>query len=140
MIQSLTNNPPVVGSKVTERSVTACVILMTFSFSCPCNSQEKYTFGVGGDSCVSYVSHVTAWSDKWASRTPPEDRQDSQSTIYLEWLLGFISGYNATLNDPTERVQVDVDAVDRYVRWWCGQNRAGNISSAVQRFLNGDVP
>jgi hypothetical protein len=136
MVQTLTNNPPVIGSKMMEQLVTAFLIFVALCFSSPCNSQERYTFGVGGDSCVSYVSHVTTSPGKLVSRATPDDRQDLQSTIYLEWLLGFISGYNATLNDPTERVQVDVAAVDLYVRWWCGQNRASNISTAVQRFLN----
>jgi hypothetical protein len=140
MVQALTNNPFVIGRKMIEHSVAACLILVALCFSSPCNSQEIYTFGVGGDSCVSYISHVTTSPGKLVSRTAPDDRQDLQSTIYFEWLLGFISGYNATVNDPTERVQTDMATVDRYVRWWCGQNRASNISAAVQRFLNGDVP
>jgi hypothetical protein len=115
---------------------TACLILAALCFSSPCNSQEIYTVGVGGDLCVSYISHVTTSPGKLVSRSALDDRQDLQSTIYREWLLGFISGYNATLNDRTERVQVDVAAVELYVRWWCGQNRASNIATGVQRFLN----
>jgi hypothetical protein len=136
MVQALPNNPFVVGSKTIEYLVTACLVFVTLCFSNPCNSEEIYAFGVGADSCVSYVSHATASPEKLISRTAPDDRQDLQSTIYLEWLLGFISGYNATLNDPTDRVQVDVAAVDLYVRWWCGQNRTSNISTAIQRYLN----
>jgi hypothetical protein len=136
MVQALANNPLVIGSKMIERLVTACLVLVAFCFSSPGNSQEIYTFGVGGDSCVSYISHVTTSPGKLVSRTALDDRQDLQSTIYREWLLGFISGYNATLNDPTERVQVDVAAVELYVRWWCVQNRASNMATAVQRFLN----
>jgi hypothetical protein len=114
-------------------SVTLCV-------SSTCNSQEKFALGVGGDSCPSYTSHVIASLPKITSRAASDNREELQSAIYLEWLLGFISGYNATLTDPTARVQADVAAVDRYVRWWCGQNRSGNISLAVQQYLKGDVP
>jgi hypothetical protein len=140
MVLTLTNILRVIGSKTIEQRVTACLILVTLFFSTPCNSQELHTLGVGGDSCVSYVSHVMTSPGKLVSHAAPDDRKDLQSTIYIEWLLGFVTGYNAALNDPTERVQVDAAAVDRYVRWWCGQNRASNISTAVQRFLNGDVP
>jgi hypothetical protein len=108
--------------------------------SSPCNSNDIYMFGVGGDSCVSFVANVMISPGKPVDRFALDDRQALQSTIYREWLLGFISGHNATLNDPTQRVQVDPDAVDRYVRWWCGQNRTSNISMAVQRFLNGADP
>ena len=138
MVQAFTNNPPVIGHKMIES--LAAGLIFTLCFSSPCNSEELHAFGVGGDSCVSYISHVTTSPGKLVSRTALDDRQDLQSTIYIEWLLGFVTGYNAALNDPTERVQVDAAAVDRYVRWWCGQNRASNISTAVQRFLNGDVP
>jgi hypothetical protein len=136
MVQALTNNPLVIGRKMMEHLATACLILAALCFSSPCNSQEIYTSGVGGDSCVSYISHVTTQAGKLVSGPALDDRQDLQSTIYREWLLGFINGYNATVNVPAERVQVDVAAVDLYVRWWCGQNRASNISAAVQRFLN----
>jgi hypothetical protein len=115
------------------------LVSATLWFSSPCYSQP-YTLGVGTDSCVSYISHVIASPGKLVGRTASDDQQELQSTIYLEWLLGFITGYNATLTNPTERVQADVAAVDRYVRWWCGQNRAGNIATAVQRYLDGDVP
>jgi hypothetical protein len=136
MVQALTNNPLVIGRKMMEHLATASLILAALCFSSPCNSQEIYTSGVGGDSCVSYISHVTTQAGKLVSHPTLDDRQDFQSTIYREWLLGFISGYNATVNDPTERVQADVAVIDRYVRWSCGQNPASNISSAIQRFLN----
>lgn len=140
MVHALMNSSLVIRRRMIEHLVPASLAFIALCFSSPCSSQEIYTLGVGKDSCVSYVSRVTATPGKLVSRPAPDDRQDLQSTIYLEWLLGFVSGYNATLNDPAERVQVDVAAVDRYVRWWCGQNRASNISTAVQRFLNGDVP
>jgi hypothetical protein len=134
MVQAVTNNPPVIGHKMMES--LAAGLIFALCFSSPCNSEELYAFGVGGDSCVSYISQTTTPPGKLMSRTALDDRQDLQSTIYFQWLLGFISGYNATLTDPTERVQADVAAVDRYVRWWCGQNRMSTISAAVQRYLN----
>jgi hypothetical protein len=72
MVQALTDNPRVVGNKMMEHLVTACLIFVALCFSSPCNSQEKYTFGVGGDSCVSYVSHVTISPGKLVSRTAPD--------------------------------------------------------------------
>lgn len=140
MVQALMNSPLIIRRKMIKHLIPASLAFLTFCFSSPCRSKEIYTFGVGKDSCVSYVSRIAASPGNLVGRPAPDDRQDLQSTIYLEWLLGFVSGYNATLNDPTRRVQVDEVAVDRYVRWWCGQNRAGNISAAVQQFLDGDVP
>src|SRR5580704_7307988 len=140
MVQDSTKNRPVFRSKVIELLVAATLLFLTLCFSSPCSSQERHTVGVGGDSCVSYVSQATTSPGKLVGRSALDERQDFQSTVYREWLLGFISGYNTTLKSPTERVQVDAAAVDRYVRWWCGQNRASNISTAVQRFLDGDVP
>ena len=81
-------------------------------------SQTIYAFGVGTDSCGAYISHIVAPPGKSISRTAPDDNKDyySKSTTYLEWLLGFITGYNAAVSDPDRRIQLDIAAVDLHVR------------------------
>jgi hypothetical protein len=96
-----------------------------FCFPNVCVSQTIYAFGVGTDSCGAYIAHIAAAPGKSVSRTAPDDRQDyySKSTTYLEWLLGFITGYNAALSDPKKQIQLDTAAVDLHVRNWCGKIR-----------------
>jgi hypothetical protein len=101
-----------------------------------CSSQTTYAFGVGTDSCGDYVSHITGAPGQSISRTAPDKRDYySKSTVYLEWLLGFLTGYNAAVIDTTKQVQVDVAAIDSYVRSWCTQNPSSNIFTAVHHFL-----
>jgi hypothetical protein len=136
MAQVSAENRSAGRKRMTGTSLAAGHVFVTLCFASPCESKEAHTLGVGGDSCVSYVSSRAASQDQSVGHTTPDDRQILQSTIYREWLLGFISGYNATLSNPTDRVQVDAATVEQYVHWWCGQNRASNISAAVQQFLN----
>jgi hypothetical protein len=107
-----------------------------------CLSQTIYAFGVGIDSCDAYISHIAGIPGKSISRTAPDDKQDyySKSTTYLEWLLGFITGYNATVSDPTNQIQLDPGAVDLHVRNWCAQNPSSNIFTAVLQLLEKSNP
>ena len=101
-------------------------------------AQPIYALGVGADSCSSFISHIVAPPGKSISRTAPDDGRDyySKSTTYFEWLLGFVTGYNAALNDTGKQIQLDPAAVDVYVRSWCVQNPTSNIVTAAHQFLN----
>ena len=101
-------------------------------------AQPIYALGVGTDSCSSFISHIVAPPGKSISRTAPDDGRDyySKSTTYFEWLLGFVTGYNAAVNDTGKQIQLDPAAVDVYVRSWCAQNPTGNIFTAANQFLN----
>jgi hypothetical protein len=105
-------------------------------------SQTIYAFGAGTDSCDAYITQATAHPGKSVSRTAPDDGRDyySKSTVYLEWLLGFVTAYNAGVIDHTKQVQTDAVAVDLYVRGWCAQNPTSNIFTAVHQFLNATDP
>jgi hypothetical protein len=105
------------------------------------NSQQIYAFGAGVDSCEAFVSEVVAAPGKTVSRTAPDDGRDyyAKSTTYLEWLLGFVTGYNAA-RDPQNQFQFDPEDVDRYVRNWCALNPTSNIFTAVRQFLNRTDP
>jgi hypothetical protein len=105
-------------------------------------SETIYAFGVGTDSCSSFISHIAVSPGRSFSRTAPDDGQKyySKSTTYLEWLLGFVTGYNAVMSDPAKQVQIDASAVDLYVRGWCTQNPTSNIFTAIRQFLNRTDP
>jgi hypothetical protein len=107
-----------------------------------CYSQTLYAFGVGSDSCDAYIAHIVAAPGKSISRTAPDDKQVyySKSTIYLEWLLGFISGYNAAVIDPDKQIHLDTAALDIHVRNWCAQNPTSNIFTAVHQLVDKSGP
>jgi hypothetical protein len=118
------------------------LLLGSLCFSTPSASQPINAFGVGTDSCSAYVSHIAAGPGQSVNRTAPDDGLDyySKSTTYLEWLLGFVTGYNAAINDPTKQAQLDAAAVDAYVRKWCTLNPRSNIFTAVHQLLNRTDP
>lgn len=134
---------PIAGntSRYVRRCVPAFVFWGALCFSDHSSSQQIYAFGVGTDSCSVFVSQIVASPGKTVSRTAPDDGRDyySKSTIYLEWLLGFVTGYNAA-SGPQSQFQFDPAAVDLYVRNWCAQNPTSNIFTAVRQFLNKTDP
>jgi hypothetical protein len=113
-----------------------------FCFPNVCVSQTILAYGVGTDSCGAYISHIAAAPGKSVSRTAPDDQQDyySKSTTYLEWLLGFVSGYNASVSDPEKQIQLDTAGVDLHVRNWCAQNPTSNIFTAVHQLIDKNDP
>jgi hypothetical protein len=140
----VSNNPRAVVQK-TDRQLTRLIqvsfVWMALCFPSHCIAQTIYAFGVGTDSCRAYVAHAAPFPGKLVSRTAPDGRDYySKSTIYLEWLLGFITGYNAVVDDPSKQVQIDAAAVDLYVRSWCAQNPMSNVFTAVHQFLNRNDP
>ena len=124
-----------------RRCAPAFAFCGALCFSSHCHSQQTYAFGVGTDSCSVFISQIVAAPGKTVSRTAPDDGREyySKSTIYLEWLLGFVTGYNAA-SDPQSQFQFDAAAVDLYVRNWCAQNPTSNIFTAVRQFLNKTDP
>jgi hypothetical protein len=124
------------------RSIQASCFWAAVCLPSHCISQTIYAFGAGADSCNAYIAQAVALPGKSVSRTAPDDGRDyySKSTIYLEWLLGFITAYNAGASDHTKQVQIDAVAVDLYVRGWCAQNPTSNIFTAVHQFLNATDP
>jgi hypothetical protein len=60
--------------------------------------------------------------------------------VYLEWLLGFITGRNATPIAVRDQVQIDAAAADLYVRDWCGRNPSSNVFTAIHHFLDRTDP
>jgi hypothetical protein len=124
------------------RLIQASLFWTALCFPSHCISQTIYAFGAGTDSCNAYVAQAAALPGKSVSRIAPDDGRDyySKSTIYLEWLLGFITAYNAGVSDHTKQVQINPAAVDLYVRGWCAQNPTSNIFTAVHQFLNTTDP
>jgi hypothetical protein len=134
---------PVAGdnSRYVRRCASAFAFWGALCFSGHANSQQIYAFGVGVDSCSAFISQVVAPPGKTVSRKAPDDGRDyySKSTTYLEWLLGFVTGYNMA-RDPQHQFQFDAAGVDNYVRNWCTQNPTSNIFTAVSQFLNKTDP
>jgi hypothetical protein len=104
-------------------------------------AQTISAFGVGIDSCHAYLANTVTPPGQSSSRIGPDGRDYySKSTAYLEWLLGFVTGYNATVSDPARQVRLDPAAIDIHVRTWCSKNPESNIFTAVHQLLGKGRP
>jgi hypothetical protein len=126
-----------------RRSYIAVAVIL-WEICCIPNSvsQTTYAFGAGTDSCGAYLSNIVDVPGQSIGRIAPDDGRDyySKSTVYLEWLLGFISGHNATPVAARDQVQIDAAAADLYVRDWCSRNLSSNVFTAIRHFLDRTDP
>ena len=126
-----------------RRGYIAVVIILWEVCCIPSSvSQTTYALGVGTDSCGAYLSHIVDIPGRSISRTSSDDGRDyySKSTVYLEWLLGFVTGRNATPVAVRDQVQIDAAAADLYVRDWCSRNPSSNVFTAIHHFLDRTDP
>jgi hypothetical protein len=111
------------------------VFIVAVGHSSVCSSQTIYAPGVGTDSCSTYIAQISASPGKSVSRVAPDAGKTyyARSTTYLEWLLGFLTGYNAPMADPQKQITLHATAVDLYVRDWCSRNPTSNIFTAIHQ-------
>jgi hypothetical protein len=115
--------------------LAAALSFVTLSPSSQGISQTLYVVGVGMDTCEEFTAHIAGLPGQSLSRTAPDDGQSyySKSTTYLEWLLGYVTGYNAVAGDPQKQIKLDPAAIDLFVRNWCAENPTGTLFSAMHR-------
>jgi hypothetical protein len=59
-------------------------------------------------------------------------------TMYQQWLMGFVSGFNATHASEAEQqqqVRTDPAAMDLWIRDWCNQHPTQGVFQAANAFI-----
>jgi hypothetical protein len=103
---------------------------------------EAHTFvvgGVGTNSCGQFIASIGNRPPGMirSRRTPDGDLLESENTEYLSWLLGFVSGVNAT-SEEQQQVQVrqlDPAGLDLWMRNWCNKHPTQTVGEGAQFFI-----
>jgi hypothetical protein len=102
-------------------------------------SPNIYMAGKGGDSCGKFIATI--------GKYPPGKREErstfggnfvSENAEYLQWMAGFVSGFNAGhLDEPEQQVPgSDGAGMDLFMRNWCNQHPTKMFLEGVAAFIN----
>jgi|SRR6516162_8501479 hypothetical protein len=107
--------------------------------------QTTYTIGMGNLSCGKYIASIGKRPPgKMQSMTTRDGEFVSENVAYIEWLLGFVSGFNATLSafnaaHPGEEQQqiesIDAAGADLWMRNWCNQHPVKTVFEGAETFI-----
>jgi hypothetical protein len=99
---------------------------------------DVYFLGLGQKSCGAFIAATAG--------VPPGQyrviqRQDGEYTNelsrYQQWMMGLASGYNAAhLEDTKLQLNVDIAALDLWMRNWCNKNPTKLLMSAGLAFID----
>lgn len=94
--------------------------------------------GAGNDSCGQFLASTYGIPPgKGQTLVQPNATYYDQSTLYAEWLQGFLSGVNIMADAATPgatQITSDYPAVDLWVRHWCEGNPTANLFKAAAAF------
>ena len=98
-------------------------------------------FGVGSgqDSCGRYIAALgDAPPGKYRKMNTAEGVYFSENTVYQQWLMGFVSGFNAThAGDLEQQVKkIDPAGMDLWMRNWCNQHPTQDVFDGAIDFIN----
>jgi hypothetical protein len=100
---------------------------------------QVFVIGVGTFSCGQFIGSIGKRSPGKVARMPTAEGDFlSENAAYQQWLLGFVSGFNAThVNEHAEQVRgIDLAGVDLWMRNWCNQHPTNTVFDGAVAFIN----
>jgi hypothetical protein len=98
-----------------------------------------FTMGEGNRSCGQLIAAL--------GDTPPGKYREMNTAsgvlineykAYQEWLLGFVSGFNAS-HDIEQQVKVDLAGMDLWMRSWCYQHLTESVFQGAMAFIKEEI-
>ena len=121
------------------RSMILCVLLMTADVA-HAEKASAFVIGVGQNSCGQLIAAI--------GRDHPLGQHGELDTVkgpfvdeytmYQQWLMGFVSGFNVTHASEAEQLQqvrTDPAAMDLWMRNWCNEHPMQGVFQAANAFI-----
>jgi hypothetical protein len=88
-----------------------------------------FIIGAGHDSCGELIGAIG---------DAPTGKMTTTTGVYLEWLMGFVSGFNAAHVGERELQVRGIDAagMDLWMRNWCNQHPTQKVIDGALVFIN----
>ena len=98
-----------------------------------------YVAGLGQFSCSQFIATIGKIPPGKMERVHTGDSDlVSENSEYQQWLLGFVSGFNAA--HPVEQEQqvrgIDIAGMDLCMRNWCNQHPTKSVFEGATAFIN----
>jgi hypothetical protein len=98
-------------------------------------SGTTFVIGAGHDSCGQFIATIGKHPPGKVQSMPTGDGNFvSENAMYQQWLMGFVSGYNA--GRVSEQVEdIDLAGMDLWMRNWCNRHPTQTVFFAAGVFV-----
>jgi hypothetical protein len=99
--------------------------------------------GAGQRSCGQFIAAVGQGPVGAVMQVPAPNggKYYAELIRYHEWMMGFVTGYNAAYEDNTDnQIRIDMSALDLWMRRWCNDNPTKTVSQGAQVFRDQMAP
>jgi hypothetical protein len=121
------------------RSMILGLLLLTANVAHAETGDDVFTIGVGHNSCGQLIAAI--------GNTPLGKHEEAGTSrgvvvneyaMYLQWLGGFVSGYNATkYSEKQPQVRgVEAAGMDLWMRNWCNEHPTQKVIVGAIAFIN----
>jgi hypothetical protein len=122
------------------RSLILGLLLLTAGVAQAQEADDKagtLVMGSGRDSCGKFIGAIGAPAGKHREANTPTGVLVSENRAYQEWLMGFVSGFNATHGGELEQqvTKIDLAGMDLWVRNWCNKHPTKLVFDAGANFI-----
>jgi hypothetical protein len=115
------------------RSLILGVLLLTAGVA---HAGTTRVSGLGTDSCGRLIAAVgSVPPGKFRSRDTASGVFVNEYAQYQEWLMGFVSGFNA-MHEEEQQVSVDLAGLDLWMRNWCNKHPAQKVFHGALAFID----
>jgi hypothetical protein len=118
------------------RSIILGILLLTAGVA---HAELTYSIGRGNRSCGSFIAALgEAPPGKYREMNTARGVYVTENKVYQEWLLGFVTGFNAThAGDPEKQVtKIDPAGLDLWMRNWCNKHPAQTVTEGAATFIS----
>jgi hypothetical protein len=119
------------------RSIILCVLLLTADVA---HAEMVFVMGIGQHSCGQLIAAMG--KDHPLGQHREMDTGTGlfvdEYTMYQQWLMGFVSGFNVTHASEAEQLQqvrTDPAAMDLWMRNWCNEHPMQGVFQAANAFI-----
>jgi hypothetical protein len=119
-------------------SLAICFTATIWGAVAHAESRSTDLMGMGAYSCDRFIAAI--------GKNPPGKIQAmdntglgrfvSENSMYQEWLLGFVSGFNATHEQEQQVRGIDLAGMDLWMRNWCNQHPTKTIFEGASAFID----
>jgi hypothetical protein len=122
-------------------AVAVCFAVMIWSAVAHAETGGVSMMGAGRVSCGRFIASIGKHPPGGVTKMSTHDGDlVSENAEYLQWLEGFVSGYNAVVShigqEEQQVKQVDTAGLDLWMRNWCNKHPTQLVGEAAQLFIN----
>src|SRR5262245_28850325 len=117
-----------------------CFAAMIWTTVAHAGSADVTGWGIGGNSCGKFIASTGSLAPgKYRDFDSENDRFVTENTQYQQWLMGFLTGFNAGISTEGKQQisrKIDLAGIDLWMRNWCNQHPTKNVFQGMNAFIN----